>query len=210
MLQKAILVCLSLGLTACGTGWKTTIPERTALDQILLSTAAERAAKRITTDYQGRVVANLSQLLQKTFIETKNFKSYDQEYALHAIQRHFLDAGVTLVDTAKEADTIVEVASGALSVDNTKTLVGLPAMGIPIPFAGTVDIPEMSLYKEETNRSLAKFAVSFRDTRTGRVKNKSFFTMGTAQVKTWTILLLFDIVENDLELPEEYDSIGDD
>ncbi len=210
MLQKATLLCLSLGLTGCGTGWKTTEPERTALDQILLSTAAERAAKRITTDHQGRVIANLDQLLQKTFIDTKNFKSYDREYALHAIQRHFLDAGVSLVDTAKEADTIVEVASGALSVDNAKTLVGLPSMALPIPFAGTMEIPEIALYKEETNRSLAKFAVSFRDARTGRVKNKSFFTMGTAQVKTWTILLLFDIVENDLELPEQYESVGDD
>lgn len=206
MSKKAIsLVLATVGLTACGTMWQVTKPERSALEQMLLSTASERAASRLTTNYQGQVVQNLGQSLKKTFIETKNFKSYDEEYALHAIRRYFLDAGVELVDDAKQASTIVEVAAGALSVDTTSNLVGIPAMGVPIPLIGAISIPEIPLYKKEMSRGLAKFAISIRDVKTGRFKSKSFFTIGTAEFNTTTYLLFFDVVDNDLNLPQQYE-----
>lgn len=210
MSKKTIPLLLVLGLTACGTMWKVTKPDRTALEQMLLSTASERAASRLTTNYQGQVVANLGSRLKKTFIETKNFKSYDTEYALHSIRRYFLDAGVELVDDVKQADTIAEVAAGALSVDTTSTIIGIPAMSLPIPFAGIVETDGIPLiYGKKTDRGLAKFSLSLRDAKTGRVKSKSFFTVGTAEVNTTTYFLFFDVIENDLNLPQQYESSSD-
>jgi hypothetical protein len=205
MAKRNIIAMLLFGsLTACGELWKTTLPHQTALDQILLSTAADRAATSIISDKQGKMIANLGAKLGKTFIEAKNFTTEQQQYGLHAIRSRFIDAGVVLVNTAKEADTIVEVAAGALSVDNNHSLVGIPAMGLPIPFAGTLDIPEVPLYKKETNRGLAKFSVSLRDAHTGKAKVKSFFTVGTAKIDSWEILIFFKRIENDLYLPNEY------
>lgn len=225
MLKKTITLGLVLTVTGCGTLWKTTLPTQTALDQMLVSTAADRAANLLVLDSQGQVVTKLGASLGKTFIDAKNFNSADaknlvsidtknfsqenQQYALHAIRRNFADAGVALVDDPKEADTIVEVASGALSVDNTYSLVGIPAMALPIPLAGNVSIPEIPLYKKETNRGLAKFAVSLRDAHTGKTRGKSFFTVGTAKVDSWEVLLFFKFVDNDMELPKQYQSIGD-
>lgn len=207
MLKKNIVALLLLSLTGCGALWKTTLPNQTALDQILVSTAADRAANLIITDADGRMVTNLGAKLGKSFISAQNFTSESQQYALHAIRRHFLDAGVVLVNTPKTADTIIEVAIGALSVDNAHSLVGIPAMGLPIPFAGTLNIPEIALYKKETNRSLAKFSVSLSDARTGKRRSKSFFKVGTAKVDSWEILIFFKFIENDLQLPTEYQTL---
>lgn len=205
--KKISILFFAIALTACGTMWEVTKPERTALEQMLLSTATERAASRLTTDYKGNIVSNLPQSLKKTFIETKDFDGYDKKYAQHAIRRYFLDAGVQLVDDVKQADTIAEIAAGALSIDTTGSLVGIPAMGVPVPFAGQLEIPEIPLiYKKEVNRGLAKFSLSLRDARTGRFKSKSFFTIGTAEFTKTTYLLFFDFVENDLNLPQQYES----
>lgn len=223
MIKKITFLLLVSNLIGCGTMWKTTAPTQTALDQILISTATDRAASLMTTDYQGQVVANLDRSLGKTYIDTQNFTSFNnfnsgdaknispanQQYALHAIRSRFLDAGVVLVDDPKAADTIIEIATGALSVDTTSSLVGLPAMALPIPLAGSVSIPEVPLYKKETNRGLAKFGISLRDAHTGKTKGKSFFTVGTAKVDSWEVLLFFKFINNDIELPKQYQSIGD-
>lgn len=217
MTKTTIALLFTLSLTGCGTLWKTTLPTQTALDQILLSTAADRAASLMTTDYQGQIVANLGRNLGKTFIDAKNFNTLDaknlsyenQQYALHAIRSRFLDAGVVLVDDPTTADTIIEIAVGALSVDNTHSLVGIPAMALPIPLAGNVSIPEIPLYKKETNRGLAKFAINLRDAHSGKAKGKSFFTVGTAKVDSWEVLLFFKFINNDIQLPKQYQSIGD-
>ena len=196
---------LALNLSGCGTLWKTTTPSRTSLDQILVSTAAERAAYLLTSGYQRQAATNLDRNLGKSFIDAKNFKSNDELYALQAIRNRFLSAGVVLVDDVKKADTIIEIATGALSVDNTSSLLGIPAMAIPIPLAGNVQIPEIPFYKKATNRALAKFAISLYDARTGKVKGTPFTTVGTATVDSWEILLFFKFMDNDLQLPNQYE-----
>ncbi|MEY4767494.1 MAG: hypothetical protein RL637_133 [Pseudomonadota bacterium] len=215
MLKKILLSIATLSLTACGTLWKTTLPTQTALDQILLSTAADRAANFTHTQPPAVNALTLDASLGKTFIDTKTLKSeeknprYDELYALHAVRSHFLDAGVTLVDESNQADTIVEVSRGALSVDTNTTLVGIPAMGLPIPLAGKLDIPEIPLYKKTSNRGLAKLGINIRDAKTGKSKQHSFFSVGTANFDSWEILLFFKFIDNDLNLPKEYDSLSD-
>jgi hypothetical protein len=209
---------LLLNLTACGTAWKVTTPEHAALEQVLISTAADRAAVKLTQDSLGVVNAKLAQQLGKTFIDEKNFGKSGEEnanngvnkhYALHAVRSNLLDAGVALVDDVQQADTIVDVAEGGLSIDTTSNFVGIPQMGLPIPLAGTVNLPEVPFYKKETTRGLAKLAISLRDAHTGKSKGKSLFSLGTSEVKAWTIFLFFDFIENDLKLPKEYRTIQD-
>lgn len=206
MLKRIIMPLLIINLTACGTPWKMTPPEQTALDQMLLSTAAERAANISNSDEQGRIINNWNSRLGKTFIDGRSF-TYQQQYAVQAVKRYFLDNGVSLVDDIKQADTILEVSSGALSVDNNESFVGIPKLGLPIPLAGQLSIPEVPLYKKETNRALAKFSMSFKDAQTGKEKLKSIAKIGTAQVEKWHIFLLFHFTDNDLNLPKEYKGV---
>jgi hypothetical protein len=213
---------LLLSLSGCGTLWKTTLPTQTALDQILLSTSAERAASFVHTNPPSLGNLKLDYSLGNTFIDGSNFMNAttvnnstnintksDEQYALYAVRSHFLDAGVALVNDVKQADTIVEVSHGALSVDTNTTLVGIPAMGLPIPLAGKLDIPEIPLYKKTTNRGLTKLGINLRDAHTGKSKGRSFFSLGTASFNSWEVLIFFKFIDNDLNLPQEYEHMGD-
>lgn len=201
------IVVLSAGLSGCGTLWKTTAPPRTSLDQVMVSTAADRAAYLLASGYQRQVkTKDLPRNMGKSLIVAKNFATTDEQYALQAIRNSFLSAGVVLVDDIKKADTIIEVASGALSVDNTSSLVGIPEMGLPIPLAGTIQIPEIPLYKKATNRALAKFSIGLYDAHSGKVKGTPFTVIGTAKVDSWEVLLFFKFMDNDLQLPNQYES----
>ncbi len=207
--KSALSLFMAMNLTACGTMWENTRPKTTGLEQILISTAADRASNKFAESEAGKKV--LSSQLGKSYIDDTGFENFDSRYvyALHSVRRYMMDAGVTLVDKMEDADTIIEVAAGALSIDNTGFLLGIPAMGVPIPLAGQLEMPEIALYKSDKNRSIAKFSVSVRDAKTGVPKGHSFTTIGTAWSKDWTILVLFEFSSNDLEMPEEYKSIGD-
>ena len=60
---------------------------------------------------------------------------------------------------AKGADIIVEARAGALSIDSSDSLIGIPNTGLPIPLAGTVSIPELAFYKAEKQFAYAKIAL---------------------------------------------------
>ena len=145
MLKSTFLLLVAMNLTACGTAWENTRPEVTGLEQILISTAADRASNKFAESAENKPI--LDSRLGKSFIDAKSFEKFEgrSSYALHSIRRYMIDAGVTLVDKVEEADTIIEIAVGALSIDNTGFLIGLPAMGVPIPFAGQLAMPEIAL-----------------------------------------------------------------
>ena len=207
--MKKIALCATVlavsALSGCGTVWKNTAPTQTSLDQIMVSTAADRAAASLTSHYQKQINADLPRSLGKSFIVAKNFVTSSELYALQAIRNSFLKEGVILVDDATKADTIIEVANGALSIDNTSQLVGIPAMALPIPLAGNVQIPEVSLYKTVTNRGLSKLSAGFYDAHTGKSKGAPITTIGTATVDNWEAFVFLKFIDNDLQLPEEYE-----
>lgn len=184
-------------------------PQLTALQQILVSTAIDRAAASMAiTDSNGFKIEDIAQRLGKTFVEDKNFYTFEAKYALHAIKRRFLDLGVAMVDNREQADSIMEVSIGALGLDAAHALLGLPALNLPVPLVGNVETPEMALYKESTFRGLAKIAVSIRDMRSGKAKTQSMVNYGTAKVRQWIILLVFEYSVNDLMLPKEYSGLN--
>jgi len=207
--KSALSLLIVMNLTACGTMWESTRPKTTGLEQILISTAADRASNKFAENEESRLV--LGPQLGKSYINSTGFENLEEGryvYALHSMRRYMMDAGVTLVDKVDDADTILEVAAGALSIDNTGVFIGIPAMGMPIPLAGQLEMPEIALFKSDKNRSIAKFSVSARDAKTGAPKSHSVTTMGTAWSKDWTLLILFKFSSNDLDMPEEYKTAG--
>ncbi len=128
-----------------------TNPLRSVTEQLLLSTAADRAL----------VHANLSIFAgKKVYVDTNYFDSYDPKYAEGEIRDALSRAGALLVDDAKSADIIVEGRSGGLSTDSDSSLIGVPTLDIPIPFSGTpLQIPEIAFYKIEPQRATAKIAL---------------------------------------------------
>jgi hypothetical protein len=129
---------------------KITEPKRSATEQLLLSTAADRAVREV----------DLSSLKgKKVYVEEEYFKSYDEGYALGAIRQHLSESGALLTQSRTNAEIVVEVRSGGLGLDLRESLLGIPAMTLPVPLAGAAQTPELALYKSLKGDSIAKFAL---------------------------------------------------
>ncbi len=136
-------------LGGCTTN-KITEPARAATEQLLLSTAADRALHSASFG----IFAN-----QKVFLDAAYFDSYDSKYVVGGIRDALSRAGARLVDNVTNSDLIVEARSGALSINSADTLFGIPSMAVPVPLAGPLETPELAFYKSHTQRSFAKIAL---------------------------------------------------
>ena len=197
-----LLLCLAAGLvlSACTTE-RSSVPQRTATEQLLISTAADRAA------------ADLSLSIPKgtrVFIDRQYFQGYDDGYALNAIRTQFLRQGLAVVDDRKDAEAVVTVASGALSTDEKALLIGIPALQVPaLPVGTSVSVPEIALFKTAQDKGVAKFIATGYDAKTGKLIATSDPQYGFAHQTNHTILLFFSWESGDLVPPNvDQDSLS--
>lgn len=142
-------------LTGCS-DFTMTNPPRTVTEQLLLSTAADKAIKTASLDmFRGK----------RVFVDGAYFDSYDPKYVLGAIRDAFSQSGALMAPNAVDSDIIAEPRSGGYSIDYSSSLIGIPTLGVPIPLAGTISIPELALYKSSKQNSIAKFAILAYDTK---------------------------------------------
>ena len=78
---------------------------------------------------------------------------------------------VNVAPLGKSVMNTTDPRAGMLSTYEKNTLVGIPAL--PVPMAPGVTMPSLSFYSENTAKGAAKFAASIYDPRTG-----TFSTVG--------------------------------
>ncbi|MGB0579387.1 MAG: DUF6655 family protein [Limisphaerales bacterium] len=164
-------------------------PKRTAVEELLLSRAADKALSG--ADFQmlrGK----------KVFLSDKYMKATDQEYALGAMRDYMSIAGALLVDAAGDAEVIVEARSGGLSIDSGNSLVGIPEVPFPIPAAGTLVTPEAPLYKSDKQHSVAKLALLAYDAETRKHLFSTGALIGKSHHHYYRFLGFFDWTATDL------------
>jgi hypothetical protein len=151
MKSRYFVASALLLLASCATHVESN-PSRTASEQMLISTAADRAANKLAVTMQPNA---------KVFVDASNFEGTDSKYAIGAIRAALLNKGAALVADRKDAELVVEARSGALSTDQSSFLIGIPAFNIPIPLSsGSLPFPEIALYKNAEQKGVAKFAVA--------------------------------------------------
>jgi len=189
MLRSALLVLfVALALGACSTERETS-PARTATEQLLISSAADRAAEKLALAIPAD---------KKVFVDAGYFEGTDSKYALAAIRDSLLKKGVALVDKKEAADAVVEPRAGALSIDESETLVGLRSFEVPIPLAGPLKLPEIALFKRAERKGVARFAATSYDTKNGHLIASSDPKSGFSHKKEWTVLLFITWFTDDL------------
>lgn len=186
--MMALLVTLAIGVTGC-LQTKMTEPARSASEQLLLSTAADRA-------FENTSFPELQQ--RKVFVDSTYFSSYDSNYVIGTIRDVLSRSGARLVNDVKESDVVVEARSGALSIDSDESLVGLPKLGVPIPLAGTVETPEIALYKSQKQYSTAKLALLAYETHSGQHVYSSGPKVGRAYLKYYRFLGYISYTSTDI------------
>jgi len=142
-------LCLCLVFTGCQTT-KTTDPARTATEQLLLSTAADHALRSADLS----IFAN-----RKVFLDGSYFDSYDSKYVLGAIRDALSRAGALLADNAASCDIIMEARSGAFSINSAAGFFGVPTVAVPVPLAGSLQLPQIAFYSSQQQSSFAKIAL---------------------------------------------------
>ena len=184
MTLGAFLLLMALLAAGCATSDMTN-PPRAITEQLLLSTAADRAM----TNHDFSAFNH-----KKVYVDSTYFEGYDSKYALGAVRDALSSAGALLVDAVTNCDIIIQARSGGLSTDSSDSLIGVPKMGMPVPLSGALQIPEVALWKSQKQNSIAKFALLAydRDTRehiyssgplVGRAYNNYFKLLG---IITWT------------------------
>lgn len=178
-LRKIGLV-LSLALLVCGCSQtRLTHSKRSAVEQLLYSTAADRAwARADAAAFNGR----------KVYVDSIYFESDDELYALGTLRDVLSAHGALLMTKAEDAEIVLEPRSGAFSIDESDSLIGIPKMPVPIPFAGTIETPEVALFKSEKQFSTAKFAFLAIDQKSRKHVGSSGPLVGRANIKYYKIL----------------------
>lgn len=150
--MKAPLPPLMAALALCSCTINTaTVPARSAREEMTISTAADRAAEKLAA---GLTAGG------SVYVDASYFDAPDAKYAIGAIRAAIARRGTNLAADRSKADRIVEIRSGALSIDQNKFLIGIPEFSFPLPITGVVTFPEIALYGYKDNQGVAKFAAT--------------------------------------------------
>lgn len=162
--QCAVFSLVAVAVAGCTTV-RETQPTQTAREQLIMSSAADYASAQIHPNVpRGNAI----------FVDPAHFtddSEYRTGYAITRIQSQLLSEGYKLVGAADQADTVAEISTGALSIDQSDTLVGIPSIPIPIPLTGTVTTPELAAFKKARRTGVAKFNIAFYNAKTGDLQD---------------------------------------
>jgi hypothetical protein len=179
--HPALSIVAATLLAACVTPRETS-PPRTATEQLLISSAADRAAERLALSVPART---------KVFVDITYFEGIDAKYAIGAVREHLLRAGSELVTDRSMADVVIELRSGALSTDERDVLLGIPELEVPIPLSGDFTIPEIALFSKKVRQGVAKFAATSYGADDGAFVSASGPQFGSSHITQWRVLLFF-------------------
>jgi hypothetical protein len=194
-ISTSAILLSTLMLASCAVD-RATSPARTATEELLISSAADRAAEKLAE----QVPVNI-----KVLLGTTSVASVDERYATAAIRDRLLRRGVILVDEKSSADLVVEVRTGALSTDERSVYVGTPPIQLPaVPGVATtgIPLPSLSVFKRSATTATAKFEAIGYDAKTGQLVVATEPQYGHSEKVDWTLLFLLSWTNSDY-LPEE-------
>ena len=147
------LGCATLRVTNSG---------RTADEQFLQSEAIREAVKQLSL----AALRDRSVWVDPTYIYDSNFASAEQSFLLGELRNKLLLEGATLSESRDEAEIIVEPRSGAIGVNRSEFLLGIPGTDVAV---GDVDVdgnqvpvilPELAIVKTRKQKGFAAVTVT--------------------------------------------------
>ncbi|MFC1706046.1 DUF6655 family protein [Planctomycetota bacterium] len=180
---------------------ETTTP-RTSTEQLLLTTAAERAIGKFEDAeklLRGKSVA----------IDDSRFEALEKGYVVSALRHYVSERGALLVpypggDGKAAPDLVLEIRSGALGINDTSWGIGIPALPLPVPQTTlTTTSPPAYLFFRGKQEGWAKLQLWLYNPVTHGLVARSGDLWGHSYYSTWWILFLgpFDF-SNDI-YPED-------
>jgi hypothetical protein len=196
--QCPIIFTFLVVMSGCSTH-RLTEPSQTASQQLLISTAIDQAASQL----KPTIPPGSKVFVDPSYIDAgASDPLFYPKYTVASIRDALMRQGDMMAEDKKNADIVVEPRIGAESIDHNGFLIGLPAIPIPVPLAGTLSTPEVDLYKSDRQNGVAKIAISAYFAKTGALAASTGPLYGVSEKSTRTILLFFSTDRNDLTPPD--------
>jgi hypothetical protein len=175
-------------LAGCTTN-RVTEPYQTATEQLLVSSAVDHAIDNLKAPIpRGSKVYVDATLFDG---DTGGNDVVLPRYTIGAVRDLILRDGGDLVDERNAADLIVELRNGGQAIDHKTLLIGVPTIPVPIPLAGTVQTPELALFKRDNQRGISKLALTIYGAKSGALAGSTGPIYGDSHDTRWTVLLVF-------------------
>jgi hypothetical protein len=207
-----VSIFVAMATSGCIGNIRETTTARTSTEQLLVSTAAERAIAgfdRVEPDLKGHRVA----------IDDTRFDSVDKNYAVSALRHYVSERGALLVPLApvktKSAEgkdveigpeRILEIRNGALGINDTSWGLGVPAFPLAVPSMPVTSLtPPLYIFFRGKQEGWAKFQFWIYDPNQQAYIAKSKDLWGHTYYSKWWFLCVgpFDF-SNDI-YPDEAD-----
>lgn len=170
-----------LALPACALPTETAV-SRTATEQLLVSRAVDHAAQSLVLPLERGL---------RVHVDARHLTGDGAAYAASALRQAVSAAGYALADGREDADAVLEVRAGALSLEQMRRLVGLPAMALPVTETlHVVSLPELSLYSRRDRVGVAEFSGFLYEARTGRPLGAIAPLVGQHRIRSHKLLMV--------------------
>lgn len=206
--HSSLALALLLGLVASGcTGEiRESTTARTATEQLLVSTAAERAV----SGFEEQVKKVLSG--KRVAIDESRLDAVDKNYLVSAVRNLLSRNNVRVVPNAKkkylvkggqevelEPQYVLELRSGALGIKDSDFGLGIPPLPIPVPNTNLTSIaPGLYLFYRNKQEGWAKFQFWIYEPSTDSYLAQTGDLWGRAYYTKWTFFGIgpFDFSED--------------
>jgi len=181
LLSRQLSLLLSFGLVTSLFAGCATIKQsdtaRTGIEQLLISSAADRALDKIDL----RPIAGA-----KVFVDTQYLDCTDKNYLLVALHQRLLADRCTLVPKADDSDVVVEIGSGGVGTDRDELFVGIPE--IPLPPPSPISMPKIAFYERTKSMGTAKIALLAYDTKSRQPVINTGYSLARADHRNWQVM----------------------
>lgn len=190
MIVRAIIAVAALAILTGCTTTRHSSPGRTAAEELLVSTAADRAAEQLAVSVPPGY---------SLYFDGQYLTGEDAPYAAATIKDQLLRHGLALVEKRETANAVITPRIGALSTNEIATVAGLPSLPVPfLPLGTSLSTPELNLFKQEEADGIAKFAATVSDTKTGKLIIATDPAYGYSRHSNWVLLFFIAWHESDL------------
>ncbi|HYD28323.1 DUF6655 family protein [Brevundimonas sp.] len=178
----AALALLVLPLLGACASTSETYPSRTATEQLLVARAADRAVEGLTLPIpQGT----------RVFVDDAYFRAENAPYAVSAVRAALSEAGYALASSKGEAEAVLELRAGALSLEQMRRVFGVPEMRIPINDSfNVVSMPELSVYSRRDRVGVAEFSGFLYEPKSGAPLGAVIPMTGEFRIRSHKLLMI--------------------
>ena len=155
-----------------------TDPAKTATEQFLLSQAAIKAVSLLSFEaISGR----------KVYLDTTYFSPTEKDFVISEFRAKMLLSGVSITPKREDAEIVVEIRSGGVSIDRYESLFGIPSFATPSSLTSTITLvtPEIAITKKIRQLGFASVSYVAYWADTGEVVASSGPAVGKSNREDW-------------------------